>query len=70
VSHEGSGATIAEGSIPLQDADALDDRRRDEQPGRDIDVYAGEQRVGRQMTPNRVGRKHGQCLVRAKEDFV
>ena len=70
MSHEGSGATVAEDSIPLQDADALDDRRKDEQPGTDIDVHVGEQRVGRQMTPIRVGRKHGQCLVRAKEDFV
>ena len=70
VSHQGSGVTVPEGPISPQDADALDDRRREEQAGGDVEIHTWKQRIGRQMTPDRIGGKHGQGLMRPKKDFV
>lgn len=36
MSHYGSGLTVPEGPIPLQDADVFDKRRGEEQPSEDI----------------------------------
>ena len=66
VSDESSSATMAEVPISPQDANALNDRRRDEQPSGDVAIHTGKRRVRRQMTPNRVGEEHGQCLMRTR----
>lgn len=70
MSEEGSGLTVSKNPVPPNDAHTLDEQRRQEQRGGDVDIHAREQRVRWQMTPGRVSGKDGQRLVCSWEDFV
>jgi hypothetical protein len=70
VGNVGSRATVTEDTVSADDHIPLSNAYEQKQPGRDVQVHAGEGLLGGQVSPDGVGSERGRGLMCAEEEFV